>query len=80
VSASRGWMGSFTSLFMHALFNVSIIVSNVVVKYTAPNTITTMTCGAIKCLTATDAWRLGLPVSGPYYLNCLVMQPFKPKY
>lgn len=63
VSTTGGWMGSFTSLFIHALFNVSVIVSNVVVKYTAPNTVTTVTCGAIKCFTATDAWRLGLPVS-----------------
>jgi len=70
-------MGSFTSLFMHALFNVSIIVSNVVVKYTAPNTTTTMTCGAIKCLTATDAWRLDLPVSQSYCLSFLVTHIFK---
>ena len=56
-------MGSFTSLFMQALFNVSVVVSNVVVKYTAPNTVTTATCGAIKCFTAADAWRVGLKVS-----------------
>ena len=56
-------MGSFTSLFMQALFNVSVIVSNVVVKYIAPNTVTTATCGAIKCFTAADAWKVGLKVS-----------------
>ena len=60
---SRGWMGSFTSLFMQALFNVSVIVSNVVVKYTAPNTVSTATVGAIKCYTAADPWRIGLQVS-----------------
>lgn len=55
-------MGSFTSLFMQALFNVTVSVTNVVMKYTAPNTVTTLTCGAVKCFTATDGWRAGLKV------------------
>lgn len=58
-------MGSFTSLFMQALFNVTLTVNNVVVKYIAPQTITTMTCGAIKCFTASDGWRVGLQVCMP---------------
>ena len=67
-------MGSFTSLFVQALFNVTITVTNVVTKYTAPNTITTMTCRAIKCFTAADGWRAGLRVrvsTRPWRLPCL---------
>ena len=49
---------------MQALFNVTIMVTNVVIKYTAPNTVTTMTCGAIKCFTAAEGWKAGLNVRG----------------
>ena len=58
-------MGSFTSLFIQALFNVTVTVTNVVTKYTAPSKVTTMTCGAIKCFTAADGWKAGLRVSSP---------------
>ena len=56
-------MGSFTSLFMQALFNTSVSINNIVVKYKAPYTLSTLTCGALKLFTAADAWRLAVQVS-----------------
>ena len=68
-------MGSFTSLFIQALFNVTVTVTNVVMKYTAPNTVTTMTCRAIKCFTAAEGWRAGLRVKA---FTCLSHLPCSP--
>lgn len=62
---------------MQALFNVAVTVTNVVVKYTAPNTVTTMTCRAIKCFTATDGWRAGLKV-GDYARNACKVKGCQP--
>lgn len=56
-------MGSFTSLFMQALFNTSVSIKNIVVKYRAPQTLSTLTCGALDVYTAAGAWRLALKVS-----------------
>ena len=47
---------------MQALFNVSVTINNVVAKFMAPNTISTLTCGAIRCFTAIDSWRATLRV------------------
>ena len=62
VTAGGGWMGSFTSLFMQALFNTSISIRNIVVKYRAPDTLSTLTCGALKLYTAADSWQLAVKV------------------
>lgn len=56
-------MGSFTSLFMQALFNTSVSIKNIVVKYKAPHTQSTLTCGALDLYTAAGAWRLAIKVS-----------------
>lgn len=56
-AAGSGWLGSFTSLLLHTLFNVSIKVNNVVVKYLAPTSVATLTCQSFHISTATDAWQ-----------------------
>lgn len=55
-----GWMGSLTTLFMQALFNTSVSIKNIIVRYVAPHTTSAVTCGALSFYTATDGWRLGL--------------------
>lgn len=47
---------------MQALFNTSVSIKNIVVKYKAPHTLSTLTCGALNLYTAADAWRLALKV------------------
>lgn len=56
------WIGSLTSLLLRVLFNVSITVNNVVVKYVAPSAVATLTCQSLHIRTATDAWQTEVAV------------------
>ena len=55
-------MGSLTNLLLRTLFNVSISVNNLVVKYLAPTSVATLTCQSIVMRTAADGWQAGLEV------------------
>ena len=55
-------MGSITSLLLRTLFNVSVTVNNLVVKFVTPRAVATLTCQSIHLQTAADGWRAKLVV------------------
>jgi hypothetical protein len=61
-TAGGGWLGSITSLLLRALFNVSVRINNLVVKYLAPTSVATLTCQSIHVHTALDGWQANLSV------------------
>ena len=60
---SSSWLGSITSLLLRTLFNVSIVVQNVVVKHLGRTEVATLTCHSIQMHTATDGWQATVDVS-----------------
>ncbi|KAK9830052.1 hypothetical protein WJX72_009438 [[Myrmecia] bisecta] len=60
LGSTGGWMGSFTSMLLRTLFNISVTVNNVVVKYLAPTSVATLTCQSIHAYTAADNWEANL--------------------
>lgn len=56
-------MGSITSLLLRTLFNVSVAIQNVVIKYVTAEAVATMTCHSIEMNTASDNWQADLKVS-----------------
>lgn len=58
-SAGGGWLGSF---LQQALSNIRVVVSNLVLKYIAPEATATFTCKHVRLCSADDDWQSRLMV------------------
>ena len=69
---SGGWLGSLTNLLLRTLLDVSVSVSNAVVKLQAHQTAATLMSKRIHIITAAGDWLSDLGVSPNSSLVCML--------